>query len=117
MSLKAKIFSVLGILLMVVLLTNCKLIGYGITQGLGQLRMVRNAVPIDTLLNDPSYPDSLKQKLLYIKESPTFISSISILSHRTNLNSAKRQYLSQQIIIVVPCKSLSFLRYLFLFHT
>ena len=65
MSLKAKIFSALGILLAVVLLTNCKLVGYGITQGLGQLRMVRNAVPIDTLLNDPSYPDSLKQKLLY----------------------------------------------------
>ena len=63
MSLKAKIFSVLGFLLMVVLLTNCKLIGYGITQGLGQLRMVKNAVPIDTLLNDPQYPDSLSGRM------------------------------------------------------
>lgn len=68
MKLRTKIL--LGILAVLILLVafNYELVSYGVQQGLGQLEMVRNAVPIDDLLKDPEYPDSLKQKLLLIKE-------------------------------------------------
>ncbi|MCR5455465.1 MAG: aminopeptidase [Bacteroidales bacterium] len=61
------LLSILAILIALIAF-NYKLISYGIQQGWGQLEMVRNAVPIDDLLADPEYPDSLKQKLLLIKE-------------------------------------------------
>lgn len=64
----------LAILTVVLILAVCNfgLLKYAVQQGLGQLRMVRGAVPIDTLLNDPQYPDSLKYKLLLIKDIRKF---------------------------------------------
>ena len=115
MSLKAKIFSVLGILLAVVLLTNCKLIGYGITQGLGQLRMVRNAVPIDTLLNDPSYPDSLKQKLLYIKEIRQFAIDSIHLKDSENYNAVFDLNGQPTASVVQACEKYAMKKYLWKF--
>lgn len=44
------------------------LIGYGIEQGLGQLRIIREARPVTEVMNDPAFPDSLKQKLRLIDE-------------------------------------------------
>ncbi len=68
MKLRNKI--ILGVLLLLLILAaiNFSLLKYAAQQGLGQLRMVREAVPIDTLLNSKDYPDSLKTKLLLIKE-------------------------------------------------
>ncbi|MCQ2249670.1 MAG: aminopeptidase [Bacteroidales bacterium] len=68
MKLRNKI--ILGVLLLLLILAaiNFSLLKYAAQQGLGQLRMVREAVPIDNLLADPQYPDSLKTKLLLIKE-------------------------------------------------
>lgn len=44
------------------------LILYGINQGLGQLNIVWNARPIAEVLNDPTFPDSLKVKLRIVDE-------------------------------------------------
>lgn len=44
------------------------LIVYGVNQGLGQLNIVWNARPIAEVLNDPTFPDSLKTKLRIIDE-------------------------------------------------
>lgn len=52
----------------VVLLWNWSLVSYGVNQGMGQLRIVWNAKPIAEVLTDPSFPDSLKQKLQLIGE-------------------------------------------------
>lgn len=68
MKLHNKILLAIFALIMVLAACNFGLLKYAALQGLGQLRMVREAVPIDTLLNDPDYPDSLKTKLLLIKE-------------------------------------------------
>lgn len=67
-----KVLLALLAIIVVLLLINIKLVTYGVQQGLGQLEMVRNAVPIDTLLNDKNYPDSLKAKLLIIKQVREF---------------------------------------------
>ena len=115
MSLKAKIFSALGILLAVVLLTNCKLVGYGITQGLGQLRMVRNAVPIDTLLNDPSYPDSLKMKLWYIKDIRNFAIDSIHLKDSKNYTAVYDLKGQPTAYVVQACEKYAMKKYLWKF--
>jgi predicted aminopeptidase len=45
-----------------------QLIIYGISQGKGQLSMILNATPVEKILQDPSLPDSLKNKLNLITE-------------------------------------------------
>lgn len=44
------------------------LVLYGIRQGVGQLQIVWQAKPVEDFLNDPSFPDSLKKKLVLIEE-------------------------------------------------
>lgn len=56
----------------IVVIWNWSLIFYGISQGMGQLRIVWNARPIEEVLKDPGFPDSLKQKLHLIKEIKRF---------------------------------------------
>lgn len=72
MKLRNKILLAVLAVLLILAACNFGLLKYAAQQGLGQLRMVRDAVPIDTLLNDPEYPDSLKTKLLLIKEIRKF---------------------------------------------
>jgi predicted aminopeptidase len=45
-----------------------ELIIYGLRQGHGQLKVIRGAVPVADYLENPSVPDSIKQKLLLIAE-------------------------------------------------
>ncbi len=55
-------------LLLAVILWNWELVVYGIRQGLGQVKIVWKAKPVEEFLNDPQFPDSLKQKLALIQE-------------------------------------------------
>ncbi|HCR54575.1 MAG TPA: aminopeptidase, partial [Cytophagales bacterium] len=48
------------------------LIVYGINQGLGQMNIIWNARPIEEVLRDPLFPDSLKSKLHIIDEIKAF---------------------------------------------
>ena len=49
-----------------------ELIIYGIRQGYGQFKIIYYAKPVKEVLADPSFPDSLKQKLLLIEEIKKF---------------------------------------------
>lgn len=49
-----------------------ELVIYGITQGAGQLRLIRDAQPVSEVMQDPAFPDSLKQKLVLINEIKRF---------------------------------------------
>ncbi|MEO8085219.1 MAG: aminopeptidase [Bacteroidota bacterium] len=51
---------------------NFKLVSYGISQLKGQLTIVLKSKPIEDILADASYPDSLKQKLRLIEEVKKF---------------------------------------------
>jgi predicted aminopeptidase len=64
----------LGILLvlLIVAVWQWPLIDYGIMQGKGQLNVLWNARPVEEVLNDPEVPDSLKQKLLLVREVRDF---------------------------------------------
>jgi predicted aminopeptidase len=63
-----KIVLVFAVLMLVFILWNWELVVYGIRQGYGQVKIVSQARPIEDFLNDPQFPDSLRQKLLLIQE-------------------------------------------------
>lgn len=55
-----------------VIIWQYQLIGYGLAQLKGQLQIVWNAKPIEEALIDPSFPDSMKMKLILIQEIKAF---------------------------------------------
>lgn len=64
----------IGVLLIlaVVGIWQHELISYGWMQARGQLRILWNTKPVDDVLADPAYPDSLKQKIELIREIKRF---------------------------------------------
>ncbi len=65
-------FEVLCITILIFCIFNFRLLSYGIAQLQGQLSIVYNAKPIEDVLADPSFPDSLNEKLLLIEEIKKF---------------------------------------------
>lgn len=60
----------MGILavLLVLVIIFWDLVSYGVRQGYGQLTIVWNARPVEEVMDDPSFPDSLKANLRLIAE-------------------------------------------------
>lgn len=74
-----KIFIFFLLFVFVFCLWNCNSILYGIQQGKGQLKIVYGAEPVNVFLEDSTYADSLKAKLILIKEIKRFaIDSLGI---------------------------------------
>lgn len=63
-----RILLVVGLALIVALIWNWSLVVYGVGQGIGQMKIVMNARPVEEFLADPNFPDSLKSKLRLIDE-------------------------------------------------
>lgn len=63
-----KIFLGFSVILLILILWNWELVVYGARQGYGQVRIVWEARPIEEYMNDPQFPDSLKDKLKLIQE-------------------------------------------------
>lgn len=51
---------------------NYDLVDYGLRMGRGQVSIILGSKKIETYLNDPKYPDSLKQKIRLIQEIKKF---------------------------------------------
>lgn len=66
----------LGILLLAAAVTLCivyrDLLSYGWMQAKGQLHILRNVREISDILQDPAYPDSVRQRILLIQEIKKF---------------------------------------------
>jgi predicted aminopeptidase len=67
-----RFIEILFILLFLLCDLNFRLVSYGIDQGIGELKIIRNAKPIEEMLNDTSVNDSLKSKLRFIEEIKQF---------------------------------------------
>ncbi len=77
---KKKIFYSLLIISSLICIWQYELIGYGLMQARGQLNILWTAKPISELLEDKNFPDSLKTKLLLIREIKQFaVDSLGIL--------------------------------------
>lgn len=61
-------FLLILVILVLVGLINSDLVLYGVRQARGQLQIVWKAKPVEVFLNDNTFPDSLKAKLLLIQE-------------------------------------------------
>lgn len=59
-------------ILVVLFVIYHELVIYGIRQGAGQLNVMWKAKPVEEFLQDPSFPDTLKQKLVLIDEVRKF---------------------------------------------
>jgi len=62
----------LGLGVMVLFFIYIDLVKYGLQQGQGQLRILWEAQPNSVFLEDPDFPDSLKQKIQLISEIKQF---------------------------------------------
>jgi len=70
---RVKIILYFGFVLIVLLVfLNHRLLHYAYIQAKGQLKIVSNTVPVEDLLKDPGFPDSLKVKLRWIREVKHF---------------------------------------------
>ena len=67
-----KVLLAISIVLLVLIVWQWQLINYGIRMGLGQLKIIWGAQPVETFFKDPAFPDSLKTKLHLIEEVRKF---------------------------------------------
>ena len=71
-------------ILWIFIISSCKTIFYGIEQGLGQLHIVRNAIPVNQVLADSLFPDSLKQRLVLLQQIRQFAMDTLQLNNSDN---------------------------------
>lgn len=69
---RKKIFYLVAVILIGLIAANWNILKYGIGQGVGQLSILNGAEPIETYLNDPTFPDTLKNKIRLIQEIKVF---------------------------------------------
>ncbi len=67
-----RLLLILGVILIVLIIFNWELVSYGLKQAKGQLTIIWNAKPVEEFINDKTFPDSLRQKLLLIAEIRKF---------------------------------------------
>ncbi|MGZ4077431.1 MAG: aminopeptidase [Bacteroidia bacterium] len=99
---------ILFLLLLIVCLFWSKLVIYGLTQGEGQLSLVWHSKPIDEIIADPTFPDSLKQKLKLITEVKEYaIDSLGIRRSK-NYTTVYDQHNKPILLTVSACEPYSF---------
>jgi predicted aminopeptidase len=81
------------------------LIGYGLAQGWGQLRVVMEARPVEEFLNDPAFPDSLKKKLRLIDEIRAFAIDSLGLKDTDNYKTLYDQKGQEIMWVVTACEA------------
>ncbi len=104
MKLAYKIISFFIIFLVLVVLTNCKLAVYGIRQGAGQISVIRNAKPIDEIMNDTLTSDSLKMQLQLVQEIKNYAIDSLGLNPSKNYNTLYDQKGEDILWVVVAAQ-------------
>src|SRR6478609_1427746 len=96
----------LGLLVISVILCAIywSLISYGVAQGLGQLKIIREARPVEEFINDPSYPDSLKSKLKLIQRARQFAIDSLGLNDTDNYKTMYDQKGQELMWVVIACE-------------
>jgi predicted aminopeptidase len=101
-------FEIFFLLLLIVCLAWNKLVIYGLTQGEGQLSMVWNAKPVEEILQDTSFPDSLKQKLNLITEIKKYAVDSLGIHQSTNYTTVYDQHDKAILLTVSACEPYAF---------
>lgn len=99
-----KILKWTGIVFLVLLLFNLKMTFYALEQLSGQLKIIRNAIPVEQALNDDSLPDSLKQKLRLIEEIRNFAFDSLGLKRNSNYTTFYNQHGKPVLWTLTACE-------------
>jgi len=103
-----KIFLALLAILLIAVVYYWSLIVYGIGQGMGQLRIVREARPVEEFMADPTFPDSLKQKLRLIDEIRKYAIDSLGLKDTENYKTMFDQKGEEVMWVVTACEPFHF---------
>jgi predicted aminopeptidase len=93
---------------MVVVAFNYELIGYGIGQARGQFKVMWNARPIEEVLLDPDFPDSLKSTLSIASEIKRFAIDSLGLKPSDNYTKVYDQQGKEILWVVTVCDPYKF---------
>ena len=102
------ISEIIIILFFLVCLFWYKMAIYGIQQGKGQLEMVLDSRPVEEVLSDASFPDSLKQKLRLIAEIKKFTIDSLGMNPSKNYTAVYDQKGKQSLLVVSGCEPFRF---------
>ncbi len=80
------------------------LISYGVGQGLGQLKIIREARTIEECMKDPEFPDSLKSKLKLIAQARQFAIDSLGLDDTDNYKTLYDQQGKELMWVVTACE-------------
>jgi predicted aminopeptidase len=99
-----KIVGVLVLILIVLCVYYWSLLSYGIAQGLGQLKIIREAKAVDEFMKDPAFPDSLKAKLKLIGQARQFAIDSLGLNDTDNYKTLYDQHGEELMWVVMACE-------------
>ncbi len=95
-------------ILIALIIHNASLISYGFGQAIGQIKIVWYAQPIDKYLEQPSVPDSIRQKLVFIDEVRHYAVNELGLNDSENYTTIYDQKGEPILWVVTGCKPFSF---------
>jgi predicted aminopeptidase len=101
---KRRILWTIAAALLVLAAVYWELIMYGVRQGAGQLRIVREARPIEQFLADPLFPDSLKHRLRLIQQVRQFATDSLGLTDTDNYKTMFDQQGEEIMWVVTACR-------------
>lgn len=85
-----------------------ELIVYGLRQGKGQLHIVWNARPVEEVMKDPAFPDSLKAKLVLIEQVRQYAIDSLGLKDTRNYKTLFDQKGEEIMFVVTACEPYRF---------
>ena len=96
----------LGIVLLLLILTvyYWSLISYGVAQGLGQLKIIREAKQVEEFIHNPSFPDSLKAKLKLVQQARQFAIDSLGLNDTDNYKTMYDQQGKELMWVIIACE-------------
>ncbi len=85
-----------------------ELVSYGFRQGKGQINIIWNARPVEEVLSDPSFPDSLKSKLKLINQVRKYAIDSLGLTDTENYKTLYDQHGEEIMWVVTACEPFRF---------
>ncbi len=91
-------------LFIILAVLNYDLLVYGIEQAKGQMKIIREARPVEEVLNDPAFPDSLKANLRLIDDIKRFAFDSLGINFSENYSKVYDQKGKDLMFVVTACK-------------
>lgn len=110
-----KILIISALLALILLLSNCKMVFYGIGQGIGQIKIIVHAKPIEKVLSDTTVSDRLKEKLILVQAIKKYAEDSLGLKPSKNYNTLYDQHGKDILWVVTAAGKYSVQAYMWKF--